>query len=543
MPAARRLGARPPSQALARGLRRCHAGFPIPDRPMSHYQCSTRNVSAWEMTTKLPEPAALADGLEADVCVVGGGIAGITTAYLLARKGKSVVLLDRGPLFGGETKHTTAHLSCVIDDGFALVEKIHGPEGARLAAESHAAAINRIGEIVRDESIDCDFERLDAFLFPADGDDGAVLDKELAAARRAGLEVEKLAAAPLAIPSPPACLHFGGQAQFHPLNYLNGLLARCEALGVKCFSHTAVVEVEGGPMATVTTDAGHRIRCAAAVVATNSPVNERFAIHTKAYPYRTFAIGALVPHGGIRRALYWDTAEPYHYVRCQDWSHAAPGHDLVIIGGEDHKTGHHDDAPERYARLERWARQTFPAIGNVVCRWTGQVLETLDGLAYIGREPTGEENVYVATGDSGMGMTHGTIAGILISDLIVGRANPWEELYDPSRKPIRSLGGFMAENLDVAAQYRKLVSPGDVGSVAEIPAGSGAIVRSGMKKEAVYRDKEGAIHRMSAVCPHLGCIVAWNSATGSWDCPCHGSRFDCRGEVLTGPAVSGLEPK
>lgn len=509
---------------------------------MSHHQ-SARNVSAWEMTTNLPEPAALADGATTDVCIVGGGIAGVTTAYLLARQGKSVVLLDRGSLLGGETKHTTAHLSCVIDDGFTLVEKTHGVDGARLAAESHAAAIARIGEIVREESIDCDFERLDAFLFPADGKDSASLDAEMEAARRAGLDVEKLAAAPLAIPSPPACLRFGGQAQFHPLKYLTGLIRRCEELGVNCFSHTTVIDVEGGPTAVVTTETGHKLHCSAVVVATNSPINERFAIHTKAFPYRTFAIGALVPKGVVLHALYWDTAEPYHYVRCQDWEHTVPGHDLLIVGVEDHKTGHHDDAPERYARLERWAREKFPAAGKIVCRWTGQVLETLDGLAYIGREPTSEENVYIATGDSGMGMTHGTIAGILISDLIRGRANPWEEIYDPSRKPFKSLGGFLTENLDVAAQYRKLVTTGDVASAAEIPAGGGAIVRNGLKKEAIYRDDDGVAHRMSAVCPHLGCIVAWNSATATWDCPCHGSRFDCRGAVLTGPAISGLDVK
>jgi Rieske Fe-S protein len=235
--------------------------------------------------------------------------------------------------------------------------------------------------------------------------------------------------------------------------------------------------------------------------------------------------------GSIPRALYWDTADPYHYVRLSG--------DILIVGGEDHKTGQKDDGEERLRRLESWTRERFP-IGRVEFRWSGQVMEPVDGLGYIGRNPGDKQHVYVATGDSGHGMTHGTIAGILITDLILGRSNEWENLYDPGRKSIRSTGEYIKENLNVAKQYTDYLWPGEARSEDAIRPGQGAVVRQGLTKVAVYRDEAGTLHRASAVCPHLGCIVHWNSLEQSWDCPCHGSRFNVEGGVLNGPALGGL---
>jgi Rieske Fe-S protein len=239
-----------------------------------------------------------------------------------------------------------------------------------------------------------------------------------------------------------------------------------------------------------------------------------------------------VPPDTVPAALYWDTADPYHYVRLHG--------DLLIAGGEDHKTGQEDDAYDRFAYLESWTRERFP-IGEVEYTWSGQVMEPVDGLAYIGRNPADKAHILVATGDSGQGMTHGTIAGILLTDLILGRPNPWGRLYDPSRKSLKSAAEYLKENVNVAKQYLDYVSPGEVGSVDEIRPGHGAVVRHGLTKLAVYRDEQGALHSRSAVCPHLGCIVHWNSLEGSWDCPCHGSRFGTDGRVLNGPAVTSLE--
>jgi Rieske Fe-S protein len=281
--------------------------------------------------------------------------------------------------------------------------------------------------------------------------------------------------------------------------------------------------------------AGKHVVCAdAIVVATNVPVNDRVAIHTKQAPYMTYVIGARVPRGAAPQVLSWDTGDPYHYIRTYD--------DLLIVGGEDHKSGQAKDSPERYRRLEEWARSRFPMMGEVVLRWGGQIMETQDYLAFIGRNPMDHENIYVVTGDSGMGITHGTIAGMLLNDLILARPNPWEKLYDPSRVTLRAAADFARENSNVALQYADWLTGGDVKSVDEIAPGNGAIVRRGLEKIAVYRDAQGALHERHAACPHLGCVVQWNRAETTWDCPCHGSRFDPYGKVINGPANKDLAP-
>lgn len=280
---------------------------------------------------------------------------------------------------------------------------------------------------------------------------------------------------------------------------------------------------------------GGSVTANAVIVATNSPFNDRVAMHTKQSAYRTFVIGARVDESNVPRALLWDTVDPYHYVRLTHDENGA----LLIIGGEDHKTGQEDDGINRFSRLEAWGKQHFPALGETVFRWSGQVLEPSDGLAFIGRNPN-DESIYIATGDSGMGMTHGAIAGILLCDLVCGRDNAWSKLYDPSRQMTHSIVDFAQENLNVVAQFADWVKDGDVKSSDGIAAGEGAVLRRGLSKVAAYRDESGALHERSAVCPHLGCIVSWNSLEKSWDCPCHGSRFDVTGCVLNGPANRDL---
>jgi glycine/D-amino acid oxidase-like deaminating enzyme len=492
--------------------------------------------SAWQASASLPLHPPLAADVRADVAIVGAGIAGMTTAYLLARAGKSVAVLDDGPIADGMTAMTTAHLTAVIDDRFVEMERLHGEGGSRLAAESHTAAIDRIESVVADERIDCGFERLDGWLFQPPGADRAELDRELDAARRAGMRVEKVARAPFPAFDTGPCLRFAAQAQFHPLRYLAGLAAAIVRDGGRIFNHSHVDDVAGGANARVVAG-GHTVSAGAVVVATNAPINNRVAVHTKQAPYMTYVIAAALPRGVVPAGLYWDTADPYHYVRLFT---APDGQLLLIVGGEDHKTGQATDTLARHARLEQWARERFPQMQQVVFRWGGQVMETIDGLAFIGRNPLDKDNVFVVTGDSGMGMTHGTIAGMLVSDLILGRANPWASLYDPTRKTLRAAKEFTREALNMAAQYTDWLKPADVGTVEEIPPGSGATVQHGLSKQAVYRDDAGAVHRFSAVCPHLGCIVHWNASERTFDCPCHGSRFDALGQVINGPANRAL---
>jgi len=418
---------------------------------------------------------ALVEDATCDVCIVGAGIAGLTTAYLLAREGKSVIVLDDGPIGGGETGRTTAHISNALDDRYFEIENLHGEKGARLAAESHTAAIDRVQAIVEEEKIECQFERLDGYLFVPAGESADVLDRELNAAHRAGLtDVEMVERAPLRAFETGRSLKFPRQAQFHPLRYIDALAQRIEAMGGRIFTQSRVMDFQDGAPSQVTIAAGRVVSAGAIVVATNTPSNDRFAIHTKQAPYRTFAIGLSVPRGTITRALYWDTPDPYHYVRLQD----AGELEILIVGGEDHKTGQADDADERFDRLEAWTRERFPEANNVQFRWSGQVMEPVDSLAFIGRNP-GDQHTYIITGDSGHGMTHAMIGGIILTDLILGRSSAWAGLYDPSRISLKATAEFVKENLNVASQYSDFATAADVDTPAEISTGTGALMRHG----------------------------------------------------------------
>ena len=503
---------------------------------------------SWYDTAKAPRYAPPPQNLRVDVCVVGAGIAGLTTAYLLAKEGKSVVVLDEGDVGSGQTGRTSAHLASAIDDRFIEVQKIHGPDGSKLAYESHATAIDRIEQIVAEEKIDCDFKRIDGYLFSVPSDPPDLLDRELEAAIRAGFkDVRKYERIVLCDHETGPCLCFPRQARFQPLKYLSALAKAVEKRGGKIYTGCRVKDVQGAdpnnnePARAQIDDGPAAVLADAIVVATNAPapINDWMGIYTKQASYRTYMIGATVPKGSVDDALYWDTGDPYHYVRVDADKDRKGDFDLLLVGGEDHKTGQFPENAGPFSALEKWAREKFPMIRDVTVRWSGQVQEPDDGVAFIGRATAhAKENVFVATGDSGMGLTHGTIAGILIADLIMGRPNPWEKLYDPSRKTITA--EFISENLNVVKQYKELVTGGDVKSVDEIPKGQGALMREGLKKVAVYRDMSGVVHKCSALCTHLGCVVQWNHVEKSWDCPCHGSRFDPTGKVLMGPAIDDL---
>lgn len=499
-----------------------------------------QTVSPW-MSQDIPPWPGMSTGAHADVCVVGAGIAGVTTAYCLMKEGRSVILLDDSQPGRGMTQRTTAHLSNAIDAGYTEIERLHGRQGARLAATSHTAAIDWIEKTAHEAGIDCDCLRLDGYLCAASADDAQRIKDEWAAALKAGLaDVEPVDRLPGPLTQNGPCLRFPRQAQFHPMKYLAGLVKAIRQGGCRAFSGSHVTQVESGKQIRIETSQGYVVTADAVVVATNTPINNMVTIHTKQAAYLTYVISATIPAGAVEQALWWDTQDPYHYVRTQRRTLPGGGEEvLLIVGGEDHKAGQADDAEFRYGRLEAWARARFPGMGGVTHRWSGQVMESVDGLAFIGRNP-GDEHIYIATGDCGMGMTHGTIAGLLLTDLIMGRESPWSSLYNPSRQPVKAMGEFVRENLNVVAQYTDWVTKGEVERAEDIPNGEGAVLRDGLTKIAAYRDADGVLHTCSAVCPHLNCIVSWNHSEHTWDCPCHGSRFDKFGQVLNGPAISDL---
>jgi glycine/D-amino acid oxidase-like deaminating enzyme len=486
---------------------------------------------------EVPALTPLAADTRADVCLVGAGIAGLTTAYLLALQGQSVVVLEQQGIGAGETGRTTAHLTSVLDERYKSLRSIHGEKNAALAAASHTAAIRLVESVVQAESLDCGFERVDGYLVGGSSTESIrELEEELEASRSAGLKVELVPGAPVVLDEGPA-LHYPDQAQVHPLRYLAGLarairhrggsIVRARAVDLDADDKGALVKTEGGPA----------VRANAVVSAAHAPFQQGIGLHLKQVPYRTYVIGVRVSRGSIPVALYWDTGDPYHYVRVVT---EANGGDVLLVGGEDHKTGTEEDADERFARLETWTRERVSTVVETKFRWSGQVLEPGDGLAFIGRSGGSAKTVFVATGFSGNGITYGTLAGRLLSDLVTKGASEWEELYDPSRMRVKAAGQYLKDGLAAAAHYGEHATPGEVSSVADIPLGEGAVVRRGLAKVAVFRDDSGVAHEISARCTHMGCVVHWNPAEKSWDCPCHGSRFTPEGAVLNGPALEPL---
>jgi nitrite reductase/ring-hydroxylating ferredoxin subunit len=346
---------------------------------------------------------------------------------------------------------------------------------------------------------------------------------------------------PLPFPGgrPTECLRFPGHARFHPIRYLTALASAIRALGGAIHTDTVVEKVRGGGPARVTTTHGHTVTAGAVVIATNNPFEGGTSLHAKVAAYTTYAVGIEVPKGSLADGLYWDTEDPYHYVRLHPGGDG-PSFDHLIVGGEDHKTGQADDQPQRWDRLVTWTKERFPNAGAVRFHWSGQVFETADGLGLVGAAPWNGPNVFLITGDSGMGMTHGTLGARLVADLIQGRPNDLAAVYSPSRFTPGAARTLLGENLNVATQYADWVTGGDVSSADQIPPGHGAVVRSGLTKLAVYKDEQGSVTALSAVCPHMGCLVRWNPGEATWDCPCHGSRFSATGTCLHGPSTRDL---
>lgn len=505
-------------------------------------ESSGTSVSYWMDTQKIPAFPHLTEDITADTVVIGGGIAGLTTAYVLATKGVDVVLLEKGRILRGETERTTAHLATALDERYSDIIRWAGKERTTLAAESHASAIDFIEDTIKKERIDCGFTRLDGYMISGEGEDPTLLDEELEAAHSVGIPIEKCDNAPLKEYHTGPCLRFPNQAQFHPTDYLCGLAHAAVKAGARIFTESAVTDIEEDEQPVrVHTQNGKMVRAQKLIVATNSPINDNALIFSKLAAYRCYVIGVEMPANRVHKALYWDTNDPYHYVRLAEGK--TEGTDVLMVGGEDHKTGQEYDMDERWKRIEDWTRRHFPSAGKLVYTWSGQVFDTPDKLAMIGHKPGGKPWSFIATGDSGIGMTHGTIAGLLLAELSQGKNHRWKEVYDPSRWSMFKDMDFYKENLNVAGEMVKhWVKPSEKKSAQDIAPGSGAIMQQGIQKIALYRDDAGAFHACSAVCPHKGCVVQWNDGEKSWDCPCHGSRYDAKGEVLTGPTRKNLEP-
>jgi glycine/D-amino acid oxidase-like deaminating enzyme/nitrite reductase/ring-hydroxylating ferredoxin subunit len=497
-------------------------------------------VSYWSATHALPDFPAIDRDIEVDVVVVGTGLTGITTAYLLKQAGARVALIERDRIAAGDTSRTTAHLTYVTDERLHKLADTFGHDAAKAFWEAGAAAIDAIAAIVRQTHADCDFRwkpgYLHAALHDQEGTARQGLEHDVELARSFGFDATFMEQVP-GVHRPG--VRFAQQATFHPLKYLEPLVRAIPGDGSFIFTHTPMEAVDEKPM--IVQAGGRNIRCDYLVIATHNPLMgttgavSAALFQSKLALYTSYVLGARVPKGTVPEGLWWDTSDPYDYLRVDP--HA--DHDYVIFGGEDVKTGQEEDANHVFQRLTERLHRVLPR-ATVQHRWLGQVVETDDGLPFIGEHAHRE---FIATGFCGNGFTLGTLSAMMARDRYLDRTNPWFDLFRVDRRPFHGgLWRYVQENLDYPYYLlRDRVAGADTDTLDDVPKGEGKIVRLHGRKVAAYRDDEGHVTVCSPVCTHLKCLVRWNTADRTWDCPCHGSRFHATGAVLSGPAEDPLE--
>jgi glycine/D-amino acid oxidase-like deaminating enzyme/nitrite reductase/ring-hydroxylating ferredoxin subunit len=493
--------------------------------------------SFWLETTPETDYPALADSVAVDVAIVGAGITGITAAILLKEAGKTVAVIDSKRIVHGASGYTTAKVTSGHGASYSKIRKAFGENGIRTYARANEAALDWIAKLVEANRIDCDFERKANYVYAESEDDVAQLRQEAEVERQAGLGTRLVDETPLPF-SVPAALRLDNQAQFHPRKYLLALAATIPGDGSHIFEQSRVRKVRQGEPCEVVADGGV-VRATDVILATHLPILDSGLFFTKAYPHRSYAVAAPIGSAPDPEGMYINAGTPTRSFRTlRDGDRV-----LIQVGGNGHKTGDEDDTPARYDQLEQFLREHWPGAGEVEHRWSTQDYLPHDSVPYVGRLRRRSKHLYAATGYNKWGMTNGTVAALILSDAILGRSNPWAALYDSKRLVRRAgLAGFLTEN--AAAGFRLVagrLSRSDRATVDELGPGEGALIRLRGRKTAVYRDKERRLHGLSPVCRHLYCVVDWNPAERTWDCPCHGSRYSGEGRVIQGPTTEDLK--
>lgn len=501
--------------------------------------------------SEYPHFPALDHNVTTDVCIVGSGIAGISSAYELVMRGKRVTMLEARHVLSGESGRTSGHLSSALDDGYENIKKKHGLKGAKKAAESHSWAVQRVGEIAQVLGIDCEYRRLAAYeISQYNRNDHRHevevhgIKREVEASQKLGLNVSFHEGLMVrgwdGHPDQRDGAVFHDQATFHPTRYLLGVLIwLSKQPNFQCFAQTRMASIEERDVVQVHTQDGFTVTASDAIEATCVPLQKLSIIAEMEYN-RTYSIAVRVPRGSIEDCLIYDKAKAYKYARltaCDDQD------DYQVVGGCYHKVGQ-ESTSGRFDELETWARERFPQAGDMDYRWSGQIYEPVDYMAFIGKNQ-GRNHTYVVTGDSGDGLTHGVLAGRLLADEIDNIENPWSHLYRPSRlgSIAKALPSMLEHDVQINTQYKRYAHS-DIRDIEDLTTHTGGVLHDSVtsKPVAVYKDIKGQTYRFSAVCPHMKGVLCWNQTEKSWDCPVHGSRFSGEGVCVEGPAKSNLAP-
>ena len=471
-----------------------------------------------------------------DIAIVGGGITGLSTALLLQEAGRQCIVLEAENLCFGTTGGTTAHLNTIMDTPYSVMEKKFSKDAAKLIASAAADALTLIRSNISKYSIDCEFQDANAWVFSQDKDQDKELQEMFEATDRAGVEVEYAEQLPFPFVFTSA-MKVANQAKFNPVKYVYGLAdAFCRAGGV-IREHCRVTDVKLDHKLDITTSNGV-YKASDIIYATHIPPGVNL-LHLRCAPYRSYAMAVLLEDNNYPADLAYDMLDPYHYYRSQ----VVNGKTYLIAGGKDHKTGTEENTDYIFTTLEATIRENFK-VKEVAYKWSSQFYEPTDGLPYIGNLPGHPQHIFVATGFGGNGMTYSHVAALLLSNILLKQHDPLIELLDPNRiKPVAGFSHFITHNTGVVSNYAgKLFSADKLTDLADLAPGEARIVRYEGTKLGLYKDEQGNLHAVNPVCSHLKCEVSWNGAEHSWDCPCHGARYDCEGKVITGPADLSLEP-
>jgi glycine/D-amino acid oxidase-like deaminating enzyme/nitrite reductase/ring-hydroxylating ferredoxin subunit len=497
----------------------------------------TLPLSYWIDTTENTDYPKLDSDIEVDVAIVGGGITGLTTAYFLKSHGIKTAVIDANRIAQGVSGHTTAKITSQHSLKYAKMVSTAGEEKALQYASANQAAIAMVEKIIADNNIDCDFKKVPAYVFTNDESYIKKLEDETRSAEKLGLPAEYINTLELPFEIKGA-MKFSDQAQFHPRKYLLALASAIEGEDCRIYEQTRIVDIQEDNPYVVITDSGKKILAGSVVQATRYPFYDKPGLYfTRLYPERAYLLGVHII-GSIPEGMYINAENPSRTLRL----HTGRDDSILLIGGETHKTGHGNDLHGHYEVIRDFAQNNFNVI-DIPWRWSAQDYTSMDEIPVVGHMTSGKKGIYIATGFEKWGMSNGTAAAMIISDLIIKGESPWEEVYSPLRfTPVASAKNFIVENADVAKNYiaGKLNIPK---GTDEVKKGEAIITEVDGRKLGVYRDMDGQLHFVSTTCTHIGCELKWNSAELSWDCPCHGSRFTYKGDIIEGPALECIKPK